>query len=84
MDGKQAEKVAKQLQQVRDRMTRLRTLQERWREESLKVLRVPSKEVAKIFHLTPDAVDKRVERIGRRVRQLLDRRREDDASPANR
>lgn len=80
MDGKQGEKVVKQLQQVRDRMARLRTLQEKWREESLKVLRIPSKDVAQVFGINPATVDKRVERIGKRVRKLLHRGREDDES----
>jgi chromosome segregation ATPase len=80
MDGKQGEKVVKQLQQVRDRMARLRTLQEKWREESLKVLRIPSKDVAQVFGINPATVDKRVERIGNRVRKLLHRGREDDES----
>jgi DNA-binding Lrp family transcriptional regulator len=71
VDGKQIGKVAKRLQQIRGRMIRLRALQGEWREESLKVLRIPSKDVAKIFNISPDAVDKRVERVGRRVRELL-------------
>jgi DNA repair ATPase RecN len=80
MDEKQMQEVATRLRQVRERTTQLRALQKKWREESEKVLRIPSKEVAKIFGISPAAVDKRVERIGRQVRELFNRVGEDDES----
>jgi len=80
VDGKQIRKVAKRLQQVRGRMIRLRALQGKWREKSLRVLRIPSKDVAKIFNISPAAVDKRVERVGDRVRELLGGWRKDNES----
>lgn len=78
MDGKQMQQVAARLRQIRERMIRLRALQEKWREGSKKVQRIPSKEVAQIFNLSPAAVDKRVERIGSRVRDLIDSGEGDD------
>lgn len=70
VDRKQINEVTTKLQQISRRMTQLRALQQQWREESLRVLRIPSKEVAQIFNISVAAVDKRVEHIGRRVRKL--------------
>jgi hypothetical protein len=78
VDERQYNNLAKELTQVRNRITRLREQQEQWRAQSLQVLRIPSKEVAQVFGVSPAAVDKRVERLKRRLRELLDRRSTDD------
>src|SRR5262249_1159020 len=76
---RQRTRVTRELERIRIRMGQLRRQQEQWRAESVAVLRIPSKEVAQIFQISPAAVDKRIERIGRRVRAALNRRRADDA-----
>ena len=53
-------------------MTQLLVLQEKWHKDSRKVPRIPSKDVAKIFNLSPTAVDQRVSRLKPRLRELLD------------
>jgi seryl-tRNA synthetase len=80
VDEKKGEAVARKLQKVWNNMERLQALREKWREESKKPWRIPSKEVAAIFNLTPNTVDKRVGRIGEQVRQLLGGWREEDGS----
>jgi Txe/YoeB family toxin of Txe-Axe toxin-antitoxin module len=78
VDERQDNTLTKELTQVRNRITRLREQQEQWRAQSLQVLRIPSKEVAQIFNLSPAAVDKRVERLKRRLQTLYESRKTDD------
>jgi hypothetical protein len=72
VDGKRAKEVATKLQRTRERMTQLLVLQEKWHKDSRKVPRIPSKDVARIFNLSPAAVDQRVSRLKPRLRELLD------------
>lgn len=77
-DKKKIEKVAKELHKVRERMDQLRALQQRWREESIKVLRIHSKDVAEIFNSSPNAVDQQVRRLKKKIIRLLDGWRDED------
>ena len=70
VDPQRRDKVALDLERNRQRMAQLRGQQEKWRSESGVVLRLPSKEVSRVFNISPAAVDQRAVRIGRRVRAL--------------